>query len=110
MSDNTPNIHSFIQANLTKYSGRFEAWEHNSENLQLFCAYYPAGTVIVDHTHETNNCGIVIQGEIFITIGGVEKSYKTGEWYEVKAGVVHSARTEELTSEIEFWFKKSDPT
>jgi quercetin dioxygenase-like cupin family protein len=101
------NIHPLIQQHLTKFQGRFQAWEHQSDNLQLFCAYYPAGTEIEPHSHETDNCGVVIQGEIFITADGVEKSYKTGEWYEVAAGVEHSARTTELTSEIEFWFKKS---
>jgi quercetin dioxygenase-like cupin family protein len=102
-----PNIHPLIQQQLTKFSGRFEAWQHQSDNLQLFCAYYPADTVIEPHSHETDNCGVIIQGEIFITIEGIEKSYKTGEWYEVAAGIVHSARTTELTTEIEFWFKKS---
>ena len=106
MTNTMPNIHPLIQANLSKFSGRFEAWEHNANNLQLFCAYYPAGTIIENHTHETDNCGIKIQGEIFITIDGVEKSYKVGDWYEVAAGVVNSARTTELKSEIEFWFKK----
>ena len=105
MTNTMPNIHPLIQANLSKFSGRFEAWEHNASNLQLFCAYYPAGTIIENHTHVTDNCGIIIQGEIFITIDGVEKYYKVGDWYEVAAGVIHSARTVELTSEIEFWFK-----
>jgi mannose-6-phosphate isomerase-like protein (cupin superfamily) len=101
-----PNIHPLIQANLDKFKGRFEAWEYDSEKMQLFCAYYPENTQIEPHTHETNNCGVIIQGEMFLTVDGVEKSYKVGDWYEVKAGVVHSARTEVLTTEIEFWFKK----
>ncbi len=105
MSNLNPNIHPLIQANLSKFSGGFEAWEHKADDLELYCAYYPAETIIEPHSHDTNNCGIIIQGEIFIRIDGIEKSYKVGEWYEVAAGVVHSARTVELTSEIEFWFK-----
>ena len=106
MHNLNPNIHPLIQASLSKFSGRFEAWEHKADNLELYCAYYPPGTIIDNHTHETDNCGIIIQGQMFVTIDGVEKSYGVGDWYSVEAGVVHSARTVEMTSEIEFWFKK----
>jgi hypothetical protein len=46
----SPNIHPLIQANLGKFKGRFEAWEYDSEKMQLFCAYYPENTQIEPHT------------------------------------------------------------
>ena len=89
---------------LEPFSDRFEAFRLAAEGCDVLFATYPAGTVIETHTHETTNVGVITQGTMIITIGGEERRYGVGDWYEVAAGTPHSARTEEDTSEIEFWF------
>ncbi len=73
----------------------------------MLFATYPAGTVIEPHRHDTDNWGVITKGEMLITVGGRETSYRPGDWYHVAAGVEHSARCVEETEEIEFWFAKA---
>ncbi|MBO9523460.1 MAG: cupin domain-containing protein [Nocardioidaceae bacterium] len=49
----------------------------------------PAGSQSPDHTHG-NEWGLVIQGQVDITIDGVTTSYGPGESYFVGEDVVHS--------------------
>ena len=49
-----------------------------------------AGTAVPPHSHEAQ-WGIVIEGEMDITIGGVVHSLKQGDSYYIPAGVEHSA-------------------
>ncbi len=46
---------------------------------------------IPPHSHG-EQWGIVVEGEMELTIGGETKRYKPGDTYHVPAGVVHSAR------------------
>lgn len=92
---------------LPAYSGRFAATKLATECCEILFASYPAGTNIEPHTHKTDNHGIITQGEMILTIEGVETRYGIGDWYEIPAGVVHAARCEVGTAEIEFWFDPS---
>ncbi len=92
---------------LPSYSGRFSATKLKAAGCDVFFASYPAGTNIEPHTHDTHNHGIITQGEMILTIDGVETRYGVGDWYEVPAHTTHSARCDVDTAEIEFWF---DPT
>lgn len=92
---------------LPQYSGRFEASKLAADGCEVLFASYPAGTNIEPHTHTTHNHGVITQGEMFLTIKGVETRYGVGDWYEVPAGIVHSARCDVDTAEIEFWFEPS---
>ncbi|HEY9642455.1 MAG TPA: cupin domain-containing protein, partial [Coleofasciculaceae cyanobacterium] len=56
------------------------------------------------HTHETDNVGVITQGELILIVDGQETHYRAGDWYHVPAQMVHAARFTEATSEIEFWF------
>lgn len=92
---------------LPKYSGRFDATKLAADGCEILFASYPAGTDIEPHTHKTHNHGIITQGAMILTIDGVETCYGVGDWYEVPAEVVHAARCEVDTAEIEFWFDPS---
>jgi quercetin dioxygenase-like cupin family protein len=89
---------------LPQFEGPFDAFKLEAKNCDVLFASYPAGTVIPPHTHDTDNVGVITQGELVLTIEGQETRYKTGEWYHVPAQVVHAAQFDEATSEIEFWF------
>jgi len=68
-------------------------------------ASYPPGTTIAPHVHDTDNVGIITQGELILTMDGKIERFSVGEWYQVPANVEHAAEFTVATSEIEFWFR-----
>lgn len=89
---------------LPAFDGPFDAYELAAENCRVLFASYPAGTTIEAHSHVTENCGVITQGELILTVAGRDKRYGPGEWYHLAPGAMHAARFEVATSEIEFWF------
>lgn len=89
---------------LPKFDGPFDAFKLEAQNCDVLFASYPAGTVIAPHTHDTNNVGVITQGELVLIREGQETRYGVGEWYHVPALATHAARFDVPTSEIEFWF------
>lgn len=92
---------------LPAFAGPFDAYELRADNCQVLFASYPAGTVIEEHTHTTENCGVITEGELILTVDRAEHHYGPGDWYHLLPNQPHAARFEVGTSEIEFWF---DPT
>jgi quercetin dioxygenase-like cupin family protein len=90
---------------LPVFDGPFDAYRLGAEGCEVLFASYPAGTVIDPHTHDTENYGVITQGELILVTGGVEHRYRPGDWYHLQPGEVHAARFETDTSEIEFWFR-----
>lgn len=105
MSDNS-NFPALIR-NLPAFAGPFDAYELRAENCQVLFASYPAGASIEEHTHATENCGVITVGELFLTVDGEERRYGPGDWYHLRPEQSHAARFEVYTSEIEFWFKRT---
>jgi len=89
---------------LPKFDGPFDAFRLAAGNCDVLFASYPAGTSIPPHSHDTENVGVITQGELILTVDGKETRYGPGAWYHVAARKTHAARFEEETSEIEFWF------
>ncbi len=75
------------------------------ENCQLVFMEIEAIGDVLPHTHGAQ-WGIVIQGEMLLTIDGVEKSYKKGDTYYIPEGVVHSARFTTKVYLIDFFADK----
>jgi len=90
--------------NLPKFAGPFDAFRLQADDCDVLFASYPAGTMIKPHHHETENVGVITQGELILVLDGDEIRYGPGEWYHIAARVIHAARFEKDTSEIEFWF------
>ncbi|MET0362562.1 MAG: cupin domain-containing protein [Sphingobium sp.] len=93
----------FVRA-LPVYEGRFAANRLAAEGCDVLFATYPAGTAIEEHHHDTRNWGVITKGALYLTVEGEERRYGPGDWYTVAANLPHSARFEEETAEIEFWF------
>lgn len=93
--------------NLPKFEGPFEAFKLVAKNCDVLFASYPANTTIPPHSHETDNVGVITQGELILTVSGTETRYGPGMWYHVTAKEMHAARFEKETSEIEFWFNEA---
>lgn len=89
---------------LPKFEGPFEAFKLAAKNCNVLFASYPAGASIPPHSHETENVGVITQGELILTLNGKETRYGPGTWYHVPARATYAARFEKETSEIEFWF------
>ena len=93
-----------IQA-LEPFSERFDAFRLRAEGADVLFATYPAGTTIEPHDHDTENHGVITEGELILIRDGGEERYGPGDWYHVAAGEEHAARFEVQTEEIEFWFR-----
>ncbi len=89
---------------LPAFSGPFEAHELGAANCRVLFASYPAGTIIDEHSHPTENCGVITRGELILIVNSEERRYGPGEWYHLPKEQPHAARFEVRTSEIEFWF------
>ncbi|NJL84742.1 MAG: cupin domain-containing protein [Leptolyngbyaceae cyanobacterium SM1_1_3] len=89
---------------LPKYDGPFDAFHLVAQGCQIYFASYPAGTVIEPHHHETDNYGLITQGELILILAGQQQRFGVGQWYHVSAGEQHAARFEQPTAEVEFWF------
>ena len=92
---------------LPLYDGRFDAYKLEAKDSDVLFASYPAGTSIPPHTHDTDNHGVIIRGELLLTMNGVTSKIEAGEWYHVPANVEHSAKFELETDEVEFWFHEN---
>ena len=92
---------------LPKFAGPFDAFRLQASGCDVLFASYPAGTLIKPHHHETENIGVITQGELILVLEGEEIRYGAGQWYHIPARVSHTARFEKDTSEIEFWFHQS---
>jgi quercetin dioxygenase-like cupin family protein len=91
---------------LPKFTGPFDAYRLEAKDCDVLFASYPAGTTIPEHDHDTENVGVITQGELILVVGGAEKRFKAGEWYHLTARQRHAARFDVETSEIEFWFHR----
>lgn len=90
---------------LPLYDGRFDAHKLAAQGSDVLFASYPAGTSIPPHTHDTDNYGVIIRGQLTLHIKDTTETYGVGDWYHVPAFVEHSADFSEETDEIEFWFQ-----
>jgi len=90
---------------LPLYDGRFDAYKLSAGHADVLFASYPAGTSIPEHTHDTDNHGVIIRGALRLRMDGETRHYGVGDWYHVPAGAPHAAEFDEDTDEIEFWFK-----
>ena len=43
-----------------------------------------------EHQHPFDACALITAGQIAIAVGGVSKSYKTGDVFRLAAGIVHT--------------------
>jgi len=68
---------------LPVYDGRFDAYILEARDSDVLFASYPSGTVIPEHSHETDNYGVITRGELILTIGGEVTRFGIGDWYHV---------------------------
>lgn len=96
-----------VLRDLPKFAGPFDAFKLEARDCDVLFASYPAGISIPQHHHQTENVGVITQGELILIVDGKETRHGPGDWYHLPARVDHAARFEKPTSEIEFWFHKA---
>ena len=65
-------------------------WLSQSDDHQIVFFEMEAIGAVPDHKHG-DQFGVVFEGEMELTIGGVTKTYKKGDTYFVPGGVIHGA-------------------
>jgi len=66
-------------------------WLLQGPSRQAVFFELPAGAAVPEHAHGAQ-WGVVLQGEIDLTIAGSRRTYQKGDSYEIPAGALHSAR------------------
>lgn len=80
-------------------------WILQGENQQaLFLDIDPIGEVS-EHSHSAQ-MGVVIEGEMSLTIGGETRRYKKGDTYYIPEGVPHSAVFHSVFKAIDIFDEK----
>ena len=83
-----------------------KAWISQGKDHQIvFFDIEPVGTV-PEHAHKAQ-WGMVIDGEMELTIGGITKTYKKGDSYYIPDGVSHSAVFKTRTRVLDFFADKN---
>ena len=90
---------------LEPFECRFKAFKLPAQDCDILFATYPAGSDIEPHQHDTANWGLVTKGKMYLTVDGEVLTLGPGDWYKVPENAVHSAKCDEYTEMIEFWFK-----
>jgi quercetin dioxygenase-like cupin family protein len=65
-------------------------WISQAADHQVVFLQFPAGTKAAPHSHG-EQWGVVLAGEMLLTIAGETRRYGVGDWHYVPAGAVHSA-------------------
>jgi quercetin dioxygenase-like cupin family protein len=79
-----------------------KGWISQSKDHQIvFFEIEPVGKV-AEHSHNAQ-WGIVIEGEMELTIGGKTKTCKRGDFYFIPQGVLHSAVFKKRTWVMDFF-------
>jgi quercetin dioxygenase-like cupin family protein len=53
---------------------------------------FEPGTEVPPHRHPHEQLGLMLQGELVLTIAGVEHTLRPGDAYAIPGGVEHAAR------------------
>ena len=83
---------NFVQVSLVK-------WRSGSNLTMAFMEIAP-NKEGAEHHHPFDQCGIVVEGEIEMSIGEEKKLLRPMETYFIPAGITHNWRTTHLLAKI----------
>ncbi len=108
LDNNNKDVYPGIIKNLPEADIEFKGirgWISQAENHQIvFFDIEPIGEVTA-HSHGAQ-WGMVVEGEMELTIGGNTKTYKKGDSYYIPEGVLHSAVFKRRTWVLDFFADK----
>lgn len=83
------------------------AWILQAETNQLVFFQFEAGTDLPAHSHSYAQWGIVVDGEMELTVAGEPRVCRRGDEYLVPARASHSAKFFKPTRVMDFFSEKS---
>ena len=84
-----------------------KAWILQAEASQLVFFKFPAGKCLPSHSHTYDQWGLVIDGEMELTVAREPRIFKKGDEYLVPAGSVHSAKFLRPTRVMDYFSEKN---
>jgi len=84
-----------------------KAWILQAESSQLVFFQFEGGTDLPRHSHTYAQWGIVVVGEMELTIDGKPQRFEKGDEYLVPAGKVHSAKFFRETRVLDYFSEKN---
>jgi len=82
------------------------AWISQGDNHQVVFFDIAASGEVTEHYHETPQWGVVVEGEMELTINGQTKVYRKGDEYCILGGAKHSARFRSRCRTVDFFCEK----
>jgi quercetin dioxygenase-like cupin family protein len=82
------------------------AWISQGDNHQVIFFDIAASGEVTEHYHETPQWGVVVEGEMELTINGETKVYRKGDEYYIPAKARHSARFKSRSRTVDFFCEK----
>ncbi|MGO9464494.1 MAG: cupin domain-containing protein [Isosphaeraceae bacterium] len=61
-------------------------------NLMLSVVRLEPGSIVLDHSHHHEQMGILIEGRLEFTIGGITRILVPGDMWRIPGGVVHRVK------------------
>ncbi len=101
MKNPFPNIITTLPEADIPFNG-VKGWISQSDDHQTVFIEIEAIGKVAEHSH-CAQWGIVVEGEMDLTIGGDTKTYAKGDSYFIPDGVVHSAVFKTKTWAIDFF-------
>ena len=83
-----------------------KGWISQSDNHQVVFMEIDAIGKVAEHSHGAQ-WGVVIKGEMELTIGGHTRTYRKGDPYFIPEGVPHSAIFSQKTYVIDYFADKN---
>jgi len=84
-----------------------KAWILQGENHQLIFFEMQTTAVVPEHSHNYPQWGMLIEGEMKLTIKGKTKTIKKGEEYLIPAGAKHKATFPTKTRVMDLFSEKT---
>ncbi len=82
-----------------------KAYLSQAENHQILFMEFSKEVEVAEHSHEAQ-WGVVLEGKIDLTIGGVERTYSKGDRVFIPKGVKHSAKVHAGYADMSFFGQK----
>jgi quercetin dioxygenase-like cupin family protein len=89
-----------------KYKG-VRGWIAQGENHQIVFFQIEASGEVSPHSHSSPQWGIVVEGQMELTIAGETTVYKEGDEYFIPAHTEHSARFLTMVRAMDFFDEKT---
>lgn len=83
-----------------------QAWISQGDNHQVVFFDIEASGEVTEHHHATPQWGVVVEGEMELTINGETGVYRRGDEYHIPAKAKHSARFRSRFRSIDFFCEK----